>query len=102
MRAGRATARATVAAVTAWWGLLSWLGAGLALALLLHLLPPWRPLPRLGVLAVALLGALGGGALATALGFGGLAGFDPRSLATAALAGLLAALLLALALPRAA
>ena len=87
--------------MTAWWGLLSWLGAALGLAVAVRLLPPWRALPALGILVVAVLGALAGGVLATALGFGGLAGFDPRSLATSALAALFALLLLALALPRA-
>jgi hypothetical protein len=80
-----------------WWGLLSWFLVGLGLAALLRLLPPWRrcgmPLSALG----GMLGGLGGGVLATALGFGGLAAFDPRSLTTAALGALLVLLLLPLA-----
>jgi hypothetical protein len=83
--------------VTPWWGLLGWLVVGVAIALLLRLLPPWRGAALLACLVAGVAGALAGGLLATALGFGGLAGFDPRSLATAALAGLLALLLLALA-----
>ena len=85
-----------------WWGLLSWLGAGLALSLAARPLAPWRRLPLLATLAVGVAGGVAGGALATVLGFGGLAGFDPRSLATAALAALLALLVLGLAAPRAA
>jgi hypothetical protein len=79
-----------------WWGLASWCGAGLLLAVLLRLLPPWRGSSWLSALASGLAGGLGGGVLATALGFGGLAGLDLRALATAALGALLALLLLAL------
>ena len=77
-------------------GAASWTAVGLVLALLLRWLRPWRTCGLLGVLATGLLGAWAGGVLATALGFGGLGGFDPRSLATAALAALLALLVLAL------
>lgn len=89
-------ARATVRAVSAWWGAISWGGAGLALAVLLRLLPPWRGSSWLLAPVVGLAGAVGGGALATALGFGGVAAFDWRSLVAAGLAALLAMLLLAL------
>lgn len=79
------------------WGIVSWTAAGLGLALLTRRLPPWRRSRLPAVLASGLLGSWAGGALATALGFGGLLGFDSRSLTTAALAALLALLLLALA-----
>lgn len=79
-----------------WWGVLSWCGVGLLLALVLRLLAPWRGRSWWSALAVGLAGALGGGLLATALGFGGLVGFDPRALSTAALGALLSLLLLAL------
>ena len=84
------------------WGIGSWTAAGVALALLLRWLPPWRPGSLLATVVAGLLGAWAGGVLATALGFGGLAGFDPRGLSTAALAGLLALLLLPLWRTRAA
>ena len=83
-------------AVTAWWGALSWCAAGLLLAAVLRLLPPWRGVSWLLALAVGLAGASAGGVLATALGFGGVAAVDWRSLVTAALAAALATLLLAL------
>jgi len=88
-------------AVTAWWGAISWGAAGLLLAVLFRLLPPWRGTSWLLALAIGIAGALGGGVLATALGFGGLVGFDLRALATAALGALLALLLLALGRSRA-
>ena len=84
------------------WGIGSWTAAGLALALLLRWLPPWRPGSLVATLLAGLLGAWAGGVLATALGFGGLAGFDARSLSTAALASLLALLLVPLWRTRAA
>ncbi len=84
------------AAVTPWWGTVSWCGSGLLLSLLLRLLPPWRGTSWLLTLLVGLAGALAGGGVATALGFGGLVGFDLRGLATAVLAALLGLLLLAL------
>jgi uncharacterized membrane protein YeaQ/YmgE (transglycosylase-associated protein family) len=86
--------------VELWWGLLSWLAVGVTLALLARLLPPWRGTTLLATLVAGATGALAGGLLATALGFGGLAGFDPRSLATASLAAFVALLLLALAAGR--
>ena len=79
-----------------WWGLVSWLVAGLLLGVAVRLLPPWRGASWLATVALALLGALGAGLLATALGFGGLAALDLRSLAVAALGALLVALLFAL------
>lgn len=83
-------------------GIASWTVAALALALLVRWLPPWRPGSLLAPLLAGVLGAWAGGALATALGFGGLAGFDPRSLSTAALCALFALLLLPLWRTRAA
>ncbi|HEV8238055.1 MAG TPA: GlsB/YeaQ/YmgE family stress response membrane protein [Thermoanaerobaculia bacterium] len=80
-----------------WWGTVAWSGAGLVLALVLRLLPPWRGSSWLLALAIGLAGALAGGVVATALGFGGLAAIDVRSIATAALGALLALLGLALA-----
>lgn len=85
------------AAVEIWWGTVAWSGAGLVLALVLRLLPPWRGSSWLLALAIGLAGALAGGVVATALGFGGLAAIDVRSIATAALGALLALLGLALA-----
>jgi uncharacterized membrane protein YeaQ/YmgE (transglycosylase-associated protein family) len=86
--------------VAVWWGAIAWSVAGLLLAAVLRLLPPWRGSSWLLALAVGLVGALVGGVLATVLGFGGLAAFDLRSLATAGLGALLALLVLALARTR--
>jgi uncharacterized membrane protein YeaQ/YmgE (transglycosylase-associated protein family) len=46
-----------------------------------------------GSVLLGIVGALAGGALATGLGFGGVASFDVRSLATALLGALLLLLL---------
>jgi MFS family permease len=78
------------------WGLASWTGAGLTLALLTRWLPPWRRRHLLAVIAAGLLGGWAGGVLATALGFGGLLGFDPRFLIIVGFAALLTLLVLAL------
>jgi uncharacterized membrane protein YeaQ/YmgE (transglycosylase-associated protein family) len=79
-------------------GLLSWILAGLVLALLSRGLLPGRP--RFGFLP-ALLAGLGGaalgGLLATWLGFGGLASWDLRSFVVASLAAMLALVLARLA-----
>lgn len=76
-------------------GLLSWILIGLATALLGRLLLPGRPrLSLIAALAAGTCGALLGGLLATALGFGGLAGFDPRALVTATLTSILCLLVL--------
>jgi uncharacterized membrane protein YeaQ/YmgE (transglycosylase-associated protein family) len=83
--------------VTAWWGAIAWAVAGLLLAVLIRLLPPWRGTSWLPALVTGVAGAFGGGILATVLGFGGLVGFDLRALANAALGALLALLLLGLA-----
>jgi len=78
--------------VELWWGALSWLVAGLPVGIVVRLLPPWRGRSWGTTLLLAVAGAILGGLLATALGFGGLAGLDPRSAAIAALAALLALL----------
>ena len=85
------------AAVELWWGAIAWSGAGLLLAVLLRLLPPWRGSSWLMALLVGVSGALAGGLLATVLGFGGLAALDVRSIAVAALSALLLLLGLAIA-----
>ncbi|MCP3957478.1 MAG: GlsB/YeaQ/YmgE family stress response membrane protein [bacterium] len=76
-------------------GLISWLVIGLAAGLLANLMLPGEP--RMGCVVTVpagLFGAVAGGLLATVLGFGGLAGYDVRSLATATLAAVLVLLLL--------
>lgn len=77
------------------FGLFSWLLAGLAAGLLAAVALPGRPRLSLGgAVGIGLAGAVAGGIAATVLGFGGLVGFDPRSLATAALAAVFFLLLL--------
>ena len=78
-------------------GLFSWLFIGLAVGLLSYALLPGQPRlhPVLSTFT-GLFGALAGGLLATALGFGGLMGFDLRALVTATLAAMLASLVLRL------
>ena len=71
-------------------GLYSWLILGLAIG---ALAPPMLAPRRGRAIVLGVLGALGGGLLATLLGFGGLASFDARSLVTAALGSLLLVLL---------
>lgn len=74
-------------------GLISWISIGLIAGLLAaRLLPGEPPLGWGPAGGVGAAGALGGGLLATALGFGGLAGYDVRSLATATLSAALALL----------
>lgn len=83
--------------MTLFAGVISWILIGLLLGLVAGWLLPGRP--RVGwrwTVAVGLLGALVGGVLATALGFGGLASFDVRALATTALSALLCLLVLRL------
>jgi hypothetical protein len=84
-------------------GLASWLVAGLAAgALTGWLLVRARRTAAgwIAALGLGLAGGLGGGLVATALGFGGLAGFDAAAAAAAALAGALAVELGALAAGR--
>ncbi|MEM8995981.1 MAG: hypothetical protein AAGF23_14435 [Acidobacteriota bacterium] len=71
------------------YGLFSWLlvGAVAGVAAALTLPAPAKPGKAAGLL-VGAFGATLGGLAATLLGFGGLASFDVRSLAAAALAAL--------------
>lgn len=72
-------------------GFFSWMLMGLAAGLLAARLFPGQP--RLGTglaISISLGGALLGGLGATFLGFGGLAGFDARSLLIATLGAALA------------
>ncbi len=65
-------------------GLLSWILFGLIAGLLARILLPGKdPGGCVVTVVVGIVGALLGGALATALGFGGISGFDGRSLAVA-------------------
>jgi len=81
-----------------WLGLFSWLAIGLVLGFGARWFLPGEEPRRLWTgLAASLGGALFGGTLATALGFGGLAGFDLRSLVVAALGAILALFALRLA-----
>ncbi len=76
-------------------GLLSWLAIGLIAGLAASRLLPGKPALSLTLAgAVGLGGALAGGLLATALGFGGMAAFDPRALVTATLSAVFCLLLL--------
>ena len=70
-------------------GLFSWLliGAVAGVAAAFTLPEPARP-GKAAALLVGCFGAVAGGGLATALGFGGLASFDLRSLVAATLAAL--------------
>jgi len=80
------------------WGLVSWLIAGLAVGAVFRLLTrPWLAAAGVergwpGNLLLGSGGALVGGLIATLLGFGGLAAYDPRSLTLASLVALLALL----------
>ncbi len=76
-------------------GLLSWILIGLTAGLAARrFLPGQPPLGTVAATLAGLAGALTGGLLATALGFGGLAAFDVRALATATLTSVLGLLLL--------
>ncbi len=76
-------------------GLLSWLAIGILAGLSAsRMLPGTPPLGRVTATLAGLGGALAGGLLATALGFGGMAAFDPRALVTATLGAVLCLLLL--------
>ncbi len=71
-------------------GILSWLVIGLlAGALARFLLPGKQRMGCFATTAVGVLGGLLGGFLATLLGFGGISGFDLRSLAIATAVALL-------------
>ena len=73
-------------------GLALWLVAGVAIGVVAPRLVPSPAVRRRWSLVFALLGALGGGLLATLLGFGGIASPDVRSVVIAALASLLSVL----------
>lgn len=77
------------------FALLWWLVVGLAAGLLAAVVLPGKPRLNLGIAAAAgVAGAVAGGLVATALGFGGLVGFDARALLTAALAAIFVLLVL--------
>ncbi len=73
-------------------GLYSWIAMGLLVGLLAPNVLGGAG-GRRATMIFGVLGAITGGLLATFLGFGGLAGFDIRSLVTATLASLLAVML---------
>lgn len=72
-------------------GLFSWILLGIVVGVLAARLLPGRPAMSLGSsVLLAILAAIGGGLLSTALGFGGLATYDTRALIVALLASILA------------
>ena len=72
------------------WGLLSWLAVGVVAGLLAKwLLPGPAPAGLPATVLLGLGGALLGGVLASSLGFGGISGFDLRSLVVALLGSVL-------------
>lgn len=74
-------------------GLFSWILVGLVAGLAAARLFPGSPRMGAGLgVGLGLGGAITGGLLATYLGFGGLAGYDPRSLVAATLTSVLALL----------
>ncbi len=77
-----------------WLGLLSWLAIGLVAGISARrMLPGEPPMGWLLAITTGLGGAVTGGLLATALGFGGMAAYDVRSLVTAALTAVVGLLL---------
>lgn len=77
-----------------WLGLFSWLAVGTITGLSAVPMLPGERLSWGKATTVGLGGALAGGLLATALGFGGLAAYDVRSLVTATLGAVICLLLL--------
>ena len=78
-------------------GLGSWVLMGLlAGAIAKFLLPGKDPGGCITTILIGIAGALLGGFLATYLGFGGISGFDPRSLVVAILGALLLLIVLRL------
>ena len=78
-------------------GLGSWILMGLiAGAIGQYVLPGKGPAGCLTTVAVGVVGAVVGGLLATSLGFGGLSGFDVRSLVVATLGSILLLIVLRL------
>ncbi len=71
-------------------GLISWIVLGLIAGIVAKLLVPGRdPGGCIITVIIGVVGALLGGFLATALGFGGISGFDWRSLGIAILGAVL-------------
>lgn len=84
-----------ISTMNLWLGLISWMTIGFAAGLSASLMLPGEPKLHWALAAcTGIGGALGGGFVATALGFGGMAAFDPRSLITATLSAVLCLLLL--------
>jgi len=79
-------------------GVGSWILMGLFAGVLARYLPGART-GCLATLAIGLAGALAGGFIATLLGFGGIRGFDVRSLIVATLGAVLLLLIAALLRP---
>ncbi len=78
-----------------WLGLISWVGIGFIAGATAGFMLPGEPRLDWALTAwVGIASALVGGLLATALGFGGMAAYDPRSLITATLAAVVCLLLL--------
>lgn len=71
-------------------GLISWIVFGLIAGLIAKMLVPGRdPGGCIVTVIIGVVGALLGGFIATALGFGGISGFDWRSLGIAILGSVL-------------
>ena len=71
-------------------GLLSWILIGLIAGVIAKLLMPGRDVGGcILTIVIGIAGALLGGFIATALGFGGLSGFDFRSLVIAVIGSIL-------------
>ena len=65
-------------------GILSWIVLGLVAGILAKLLTPGRdPGGIIVTIIIGMIGAIVGGFIATTLGFGGVSGFDIRSLVIA-------------------
>ncbi|MEZ5332614.1 MAG: GlsB/YeaQ/YmgE family stress response membrane protein [Thermoanaerobaculia bacterium] len=79
-------------------GLASWIAMGLLAGAVARYLTRGRN-GCLTTVGVGVLGALAGGLLSTALGFGGLSGFDVRSFVIATLGAVLLLLVLRLLRP---
>ncbi len=76
-------------------GILSWIVMGLIAGLLARLVMPGSdPGGLIVTVVIGIVGALIGGFIATWLGFGGISGFDLRSLVIATLGGVVFLLLL--------
>lgn len=76
-------------------GILSWIVMGLLAGLLARLVAPGGdPGGLIVTIVIGIVGALIGGFIATWLGFGGISGFDLRSLVIATLGGVVFLLLL--------